>query len=237
MSCPPFHRTSYRKVDLGSLGGCDFIAKLRASHFWAALKANAVGPNPINMFVWPNQMITELTAAKNAFGHQASDGICEDGSAGLCVCKQLMTQVFQHVQSGSTEVLLRVVAANLPCGIALNFQHHASVLADAIRSLLQTHANVLSPFETIGALVRKRALPTKPKVTAKPPKRAAKLEDEPAPKKLRPGTDQFFYSASIRFMQSRYSQDGVKHMQAGVTIGGVDPTQLIAAMSSIFKAA
>jgi hypothetical protein len=229
-------RTSYRKLDLGSLGGCDLIAKLRASHFWAALKANAVGPNPINTFVWPNEMITELTAAKNAFGHQASDGVCEDGNSGLCVCKQLMAKVFQHAQNASAEHLLRVVAANLPCGIALNFRHRASALADAIRSLFQTHANVLSPFDSIGALVRKRSVPAKPKNT--PHKRAAKLEDEPAPKKARQASsDQFFYSASIRFMQSRYSQDGVRHMQAGVTIGGVDPAQLIAAMSSIFKAA
>jgi hypothetical protein len=229
--------TSYRKVDLDGLGASDLISKLRASNFWLALKANAVGPNPVNSLVWTNQMVAEVTAAKNAFGHQASDGICNDGNAGLCVCKHLIARVFEHARGTNTEGLLRLVAANMPCGVSFNFKDHAATLAGAIGSLYRTHPHVLSPLESIAALIRKQASPSKP---AKKPPKSIKTEEEPAPKKRRqeaPSNDQFFYSASIRFMQSRYSHDGVKHTQAGVTIGGVDPNHLIAAMNSIFNAA
>jgi len=227
-----FVRTSYRKVDLSAPGASDLISKLRMSAFWTALKSNALGPNPVNSLTWPNQMIADITAAKNAFGHQASDGECKDGNLDLCVCKQLIANVFEHCNNTSAEFLLRVVAANIPCGTTLNFKHHATYMADAARSLFSLHPKVLLPLETIGVLVRnhklKEAKVRVPKVE----------EDGPPPKKRRQDThaNQLFYSASFRLMQSTYSKSGAKHMQAGITIGGVDPKQLVAAMSSIFGA-
>ena len=219
-------------MDLAAPGASDLISKLRSSAFWTALKSNALGPNPVNSLIWPNQMIADITATKNAFGHQASDGECKDGSLDLCVCKQLIANVFEHSKNATAELLLRVVAANIPCGTTLNFKQHAWYMADAVHSLFILYPKVLLPLESIGVLVRsQKPMPKESKV------RALKVEDdEPQPKKRRQDTHagQLFYSASFRFMQSTYSSNGSKHMQAGITIGGVDPKQLIAAMSSIF---
>jgi hypothetical protein len=227
-----FVRTSYRKVDLSGPGASDLIAKLRTSVFWMALKTNAIGPNPINLLIWPNQMIADVTAAKNAFGHQASDGVCKDGNSGLCVCKQLIARVLEHPAGTTTEGLLRVVATNLPCGIAFNFKEHASTISVAVGALYSSHPSVFAPLENIAALVRKQVIPKKKAKEAKV-KKETPPEEEPASKKHQPA-DRFFYSASIRLLQSRFYPDGVRHTQAGITIGGVDPKQLIAAMHSVF---
>jgi hypothetical protein len=188
----------------------DMISKLRESEFWAALKANAIGSNPITSLYWSNQMILELTSAKNAFGHQASNGVCEDGASGLCVCQDLIKQMFDHAPE-STEGLLRLVAANVPCGIALNFKAHAALIADAVSTLYESFPHVLNSLERADSFVRKRKMKPEPRVKAEPP---------------------------IKFEECVKVEECVKQepkkRRIFVEIGGVDRNELMAAMNCLF---
>lgn len=204
-----FVRTSYRKLGLES-GLSEMISKLRASEFWAALKANALGANPINSLYWSNQMIMEITSAKNAFGHQASNGVCEEGASGLCVCQDLIKQIFEHARE-STESLLRFVAANLPCGIEMNFKEHAAQISDAVGSLYESHPRALDSLEKAERCVRKRKIKTEPAV-----KCVVKLE--PVVK----------LEADVKV------EFEPKKRRIQVEIGGVDRNELMAAMRCLF---
>ena len=163
----------------------DMISELRASAFWAALKSNALGPNPVTALYWSNQMILEITSAKNAFGHQASNGVCEEGASGLCVCQDLIKQMFEHAPE-STEGLLRLVAANVPCGIALNFKAYSTLIADAVSSLYESYPHALQSLERADSLVRKRKIKAEPGVKLEP---QIKVEPGVEQKKRRIGVE------------------------------------------------
>jgi hypothetical protein len=159
-------RTSHRKLTPGD--SAELIAKLRQSDFWTALNANSLGPNAINNMSWSTQMISELTSAKNAFGHQARDGVCEDGDLNLCVCHTLMERLFEHAKDpkfDSAGALLRLVAANIPSGMVYNFRHYAAQVSAAVRALYAAHPKLLQPLE----MLRERKRKAKPEPIKKEP--------------------------------------------------------------------
>jgi hypothetical protein len=244
-------RTSHRKLSPGD--SAELIAKFRQSEFWTALSANSVGPNAINSMPWPTQMISELTSAKNVFGHQARDGVCEDGDLKLCVCHDLMERLFEHAKNpkfNSAGALLRLLAANIPSGMVYNFRHYAANVAQAVRELYAAHPTMLQPLEVLRERKRKAKLEgVKKEVPKLQKEEAPKCKEEARPEILKeepsikleiphlelPDTKRrAFYSASFTMTQSSYSKDCVKRVEAGIKIGGVDPRDLISAINAIF---
>jgi hypothetical protein len=144
------------------------------------LEARGVGPNSINTLFMSNQMVKDITSAKNVFGHQASGGVC--GKGDLCMCRDLMDRLFERAKApmfATEQGLIRLVCANIPSGVVLNFPQHAQLISTAMDSFLTSQAEFTLAFEPSGpsekALVRETKTFTKPR--AKKAKTRAKVED------------------------------------------------------------
>jgi hypothetical protein len=220
------------------------ITKFRKSDFWATLNYNSVGINPVNSLPWSAQMISELTSSKNVFGHQARDGVCEDGELKLCVCQDLMERLFEHAKDpkfNSTSALLRLVAANIPSGMVYNFPQYGSLVAATVTELYKAHPKILQPLEMLREKKRKQV--AKQEVVKEPIQQPIKQEPtaEPGIKQEIPSLEcpdfkrRAFYSASFKVTQSSYANNCVKRVEAGIKIGGVDPRDLISAINAIFS--
>jgi len=258
-----FRRTSTRKLSEATMFEC--INKLRSSKFWLALEAFAA-PNPINMLFMSNDMIKDITAAKNVFGHQASGGVCSKGDGGLCVCRALMDRLFDHAKNpkfNTEQALLRLVCANIPSGIGLNFPQHAQMISAAVDAFFATHPNAMQAFEpsvpgvptkldepTTGietlprkgkAVDKRRSRPTKkPKTNA-----AEKSTDEEVQSQaffnpnLNAGFGAYgvpspYCTASVHVTHTSYGPNHVQRVVANFSVGGVPMNDLFNQLNSLF---
>jgi hypothetical protein len=223
------------------------INKLRRSNFWTTLEANAK-PNAINQLFISNQMVKDITAAKNVFGHQASGGVCSKGDGGLCVCRTLIERLFDHAKDpahATEQKLLQLVCANIPSGIALNFPLHAQTIADAVTAFLESNPNAMDAFEPKSDSEAPKAL-AQPKPPTKKCKTKAKAEEPPQfnfnpnfnpsfGPSFGPFTPPPFYStATVHVTHTSYGPNHIQHVVANFSVGGVPMNDLFNQLNNLF---
>lgn len=237
------------------------INKLRSSKFWMALEASAK-PNTVNRLFMSNEMVKDITAAKNVFGHQASGGVCNKGDGGLCVCRALMDRLFEYAkdsQYGTEQALLRLVCANIPSGIELNFPEHGQLISEAVSTFLVSNPGALQSFEPRAdpeASQAKAKVPDKPR--SRPTKKSKTKDKVDSPSEEIRGTPFFnpnfspgfnpstsfasppfgmpssYCSASVHVTHTSYGPNHVQRIVANFSVGGVPMNDLFNQLNSLF---